>query len=86
MLESDDSSKQSHKETEETPPTGRQGGPSESRGACGTPADEKPGKPATIFKRWEANSYHTLSARLCFREATWFATTLKGVPISLVCG
>ncbi|XP_078367699.1 uncharacterized protein LOC144651634 isoform X2 [Oculina patagonica] len=37
----EESSKQSHEETHEKPPTGRQGVQSESKGACGTSADEK---------------------------------------------
>lgn len=44
MLESEETSKEKHEETQQKPQPGRQEAPSESRGACGTSADEIPGK------------------------------------------
>ena len=53
MLWSEDSSKESHEETEEKTTAARQseGTQSESRGACGTFADERSGKPVTSKSR-----------------------------------
>ena len=47
MLESEETSKEKHEETQQKPQPGRQGAPSESRGACGTSADGVPGKPVS---------------------------------------
>ena len=52
MLESEETSKERHEETQQKQQPGRQGAPSESRGACGTSADEIPGEPVV---RWEAH-------------------------------
>ena len=53
MLESEESSKESHEETEEKAMAVKQaeGTQSESRGACGTFADERSGKPVTSKSR-----------------------------------
>ena len=47
MLESEEKSKEKHEEIQQKPQPGRQGAPSESRGACGTAADGVPGKPVS---------------------------------------